>query len=274
MPDAGCRMPEARSQKPDTGYLLVWKRACERSVICQRACERSASEAICYLEASLRAICKRSDLSSGSELASGLIADSCNLPSMSTVAVVVAAEPGEGFEGSKYLTVVHGTPMLEGIVREVARWPVDDVIVVLGSDGEQIAEQADLGATTIIIDPGWSEGESSPIRAALDLVTRDRSVDLIVLVRGDQPGVEGSVAEALIDAARQEGADAVTPRYRYAQGWPVVIGPSLWDRFLSIEGGLDVHDVIATHANTSEEVWVDHLEPRVIAVQDDLRRDR
>lgn len=193
---------------------------------------------------------------------------------MSTVAVVVAAEPGEGFEGSKYLTVVHGTPMLEGIVREVARWPVDDVIVVLGSDGEQIVEQADLGTATIIIDPGWSEGESSPIRAALDLVTRDRSVDLIVLVRGDQPGVEGSVAEALIDVARQADADAVTPKYRYAQGWPVVIGSSLWDRFLSIEGGLDVHDVIASHANTREEVWVDHLEPRVIAAQDDLRRDR
>jgi len=193
---------------------------------------------------------------------------------MSIVAVVVAADPGEGFEGPKYLVDVHGDPMLETIVADVARWPVDDVIVVLGDNGEEIAERADLGTATIIIDPGWDEGQASPIRAALDLVTRDRSVDLIVLVRGDQPGVESSVAEALINVACEGEADAVTPKYRYAQGWPVVIGSSLWDRFMSLEGSVDVHDVIATHANSGEEVWVDHLEPRVIAVRDDLLTER
>ena len=193
---------------------------------------------------------------------------------MSTVAVVIATEPGRGFDGSKYLVDIHGFPMLETIVADVGRWPVDDVIVVLGDDGEEIAELADLATATIIIDPGWSEGQASPIRAALDLVTRDRSVDLVVLVRGDQPRVESSVPEALISVAHEADADAVIPKYRYAQGWPVVIGPSLWDRFLSLEGSLDVHDVIATHANSIEEVWVDHLEPPVIAVQDDLSTER
>jgi CTP:molybdopterin cytidylyltransferase MocA len=193
---------------------------------------------------------------------------------MSTVAVVIAAEPGEGFKRSRYLADVRGVPMLEGIVREVARWPVDDVIVVLGSNSEEIAERADLGSATIIIDPDWHEGQSSPIRAALDLVSRDRSVDLVVLVRGDQPGVEGTVAEALIEAAINDDADAVVPKYRYAQGWPVVIGPDLWDRFLSIEGSLDVHDVIATHASTRLDVWVDHLEPRCITDSEDLPGER
>ena len=189
---------------------------------------------------------------------------------MSTVAVVLAAEPGTGFEGSKYLANVHGAPMLETIVSSVAAWPVDDVVVVLGADGDEIVERADFATATIIIDPGWSEGEASPIRAAMDLVTRDRSVDLIVLVRGDQPGVEGSVVESLIDMARSSDVDAVTPKYRYAMGWPVVVGPGLWDQFMSIEGNLDVHDVIATHANLKEEVWIDHLEPTIIRVHDDL----
>lgn len=193
---------------------------------------------------------------------------------MSTTAVVLAAEPGEGFQGSKYLTDVHGGPLLETIVSEVALWPIDDMIVVLGSDAEEIAERADLGTATIIIDPGWREGMASPIRAALDLVSRDRSVDLIVLVRGDQPGVEGAVAESLIDVARETDADAVTPKYRYAEGWPVVIGAGIWDSFLSIEGSLDVLDVVASHANIKEQVWVDHLEPRVIADQDDLQGER
>lgn len=193
---------------------------------------------------------------------------------MSIVAVVLAAEPGEGFEHSKYLADVHEAPMLESIVDDVAGWPVDDVIVVLGSDGEEVADRADLGGATIIIDPGWSEGGASPIRAAFDLVTRDRAVDFVVLVRGDQPGVERSDVEALMDVAHESGADATMPKYRYAVGWPVVIGPGLWARFLSLEGGLEVHDVIATHANSTEEVWVDHLEPQVIDTWDDLSRQR
>jgi CTP:molybdopterin cytidylyltransferase MocA len=193
---------------------------------------------------------------------------------MSTVAVVIAAEPGEGFEGSKYLASVHGAPMLESIVRGVAQWPVDDVVVVVGSDGEDIVRSSDLGEATIIIDPEWSEGMASSMRAALDLVTRDRSVDIIVLVRGDQPGVERSVAEALIDAARESGADAVVPKYRYATGWPIVIGPGVWETFLSIEGDLDVHDVVATHARATEEVWVDHLAPPVIVAPGDLSQER
>ncbi len=54
--------------------------------------------------------------------------------------------------------------MLEGIVSDVFGWPVDDVVVVLGSDADEIAERVDFKSATIIIDPGWNEGASSPIR--------------------------------------------------------------------------------------------------------------
>ena len=102
-------------------------------------------------------------------------------------------------------------------------------------------------------------------------MTRDRSVDRVILVRGDQPGIEHDVAELLIESA-QDDADAIVPKYRYAQGWPVIIGVSLWDRFLSLEGSVDVLDVVASHAHVVQEVWVDHLEPHVVVTKDDLVR--
>ncbi len=199
-----------------------------------------------------------------------LSAVGCRLPRMSTVAVVLAVEPGEDFDTPKYLVDLGGTPMLEGIVSDVFGWPVDDVVVVLGSDADEIAERVDFKSATIIIDPGWNEGAASPIRASLDLITRDRSVDLVLFVRGDQPGIEAEMVAALIDRAHEGGADAVIPKYRYAQGWPVVVGPALWDRLLSLEGTLDVHDVINTHASARDEVWVEHLEPRCVLELDDL----
>ena len=191
---------------------------------------------------------------------------------MSTVAVVLAAEPAEGFVIPRYLADVHGAPMLEGVVKLVLKLPVDEVVVVLGSQAEEIVERIDLGRATIVIDPGWAEGGASPMRAALDLVTRDRAVDHVVLVRGDQPGIEREIAESLIEVAQDADADAVVPKYRYARGWPVVIGAALRDRLLSLEGSLDVLDVIASHAKTVQEVWVDRLEPHVVATKDDLAR--
>jgi len=189
---------------------------------------------------------------------------------MSIVAVVLAADRGEGFEEPKYLTAIHGVPLLEAVVNDATGWPVDEVIVVLGADGEQIAERAELGDVSIVIDPEWREGEASPIRAVLDLISRDRSVDLVVLARGDQRGVEGRLVASLVEVARDTNADAVVPKYRYAKGWPVVIASTLWSQFLGLEGSIDVHDVITTHAGTIEEVWFDHLAPVIIATADDV----
>ncbi len=191
---------------------------------------------------------------------------------MSIVAVVLAADQGEGFDQPKYLTVVQGTPLLEGVINEVTQWPVDEVIVVLGSDGEVIADSVKRDDVSIVIDPEWGEGEASPLRAVLDLVSRDNSIDLVILARGDQRGVGSDVVGSLVDVALETSADAVVPKYRYARGWPVVIAPVLWRIFLGLEGTIDVHDVIKTHARNVEEIWIDHLGPAIIGDADDIPR--
>ena len=191
---------------------------------------------------------------------------------MSTVAVILAADAGEGFLEPKYLTQIHGTTLLEGVIEGARSWPVDDIVVVLGSDSDVVVSSTEIDGVSILIDPDWDEGGASPIRAAIDLVSRDRSVDLVLLARGDQPGVEASIVSTLLDVASESDADAVVPKYRYARSWPVVIGPALWDRFLGLEGDIDVHDVITTHAGPVEEVWIDHLAPRIIGSAEDARR--
>ncbi len=191
---------------------------------------------------------------------------------MSTVAIILAADPGEGFLEPKYLTRVQGAPLLERVMKDAAKWPVDEVVVVLGSNGDTIVSSMEFDGATILIDPCWEEGGASPLRASLDLVSRDRAIDLVVLARGDQPGIDSGLVSELIDAARESGADAVVPKYRYARSWPVVIGPGLWEHFLGLEGDVDVQDLITTHADSIEEVWVDHLAPRIITSLDDASR--
>ncbi len=189
---------------------------------------------------------------------------------MSTTAIILAADSNPEFPGPKYLASVVGEPMLQMVVDDAATWPVDEVVVVLGADAALIAEAIDFRGHTVIIDPEWSEGSASPLRAALDLASRDRSTHLCVIARGDQPGVDAVTVGALVDAANKEGADAVVPKYRYSVGWPVVLDDTLWNHLLGGEGTVDLLAVIASHGVSVEEVWFDHLAPTVYATPADL----
>lgn len=189
---------------------------------------------------------------------------------MSTVAIILAADAAQGFSGSKYLALLRGKCLLQHVVDAAAEWPVDSVIVALGSDAEEIVDAIDFGGCTVVIDPEWAEGSASPLRAALDLASRDRVTRLCVVARGDQPGIDGATVGALIDMASDTSADAVVPKYRYAVGWPIVLDYSIWEHLLGGEGSVNLHDVVASHASTVEEVWYDRLSPQMYDKPDDF----
>ena len=193
-----------------------------------------------------------------------------SLSRVSTTAIILAADSNPEFSGPKYLASIVGESMLQMVVDDAVTWPVDEVVVVLGADAAQIAEAVDFRDHTVIIDPEWSEGSASPLRAALDFASRNRSTQLCVIARGDQPGVDAETVGALVDAANAEGADAVVPKYRYSVGWPVVLDDTLWKHLLGGEGNVDLLAVVASHGVSVGEVWFDYLPPTVYATPADL----
>ena len=180
---------------------------------------------------------------------------------MSTVAIILAADAGQDFATTKYLASVRGSSMVAQAIESCLAWNVDERVVVLGSDADLIAETIGDPEITLLIDPEWREGSSSPIRAALDLVTRDRSVERCVLARADQLDVSPEVVNELIAAALVSDADVVLPKYRYARGLPVVIGPDMWRHLLGQEGDATLLDSISLHATSTDEIWFDRIAP-------------
>jgi hypothetical protein len=53
-----------------------------------------------------------------------------------------------------------------------------------------------------------------------------------------------------------------------------VLDVPLWEHLLGGEGSVEVLDVIASHADAVEEVWLDHLAPARYVVPDDLPQSR
>lgn len=187
-----------------------------------------------------------------------------------TVALVLAVDRGEGFRGSKYLERVGPRRLLESVVDDVRTWPVDDVVVVLGPDDEQVARTADLGAALLVLDPEWREGLAASLRVGLDTLMRERGIERVILTRGDQPRIDAEVIARLVEAQQEVGCVAAVPKYRYARGWPVVIGRDLWERFLGLEGDVDVLAVLEAHPDGVSEVWFDRLAPARVMSPSDL----
>lgn len=192
--------------------------------------------------------------------------------SVRTVALIAATDPGEGFGSSKYLEPIRGVPMIESVVGEAWGWPVDDVVVVLGGDAEEVIAGADLGGSTVIIDPDWNEGLAASLRVGVDLLLRGPAVDRIVIAFGDQPGIDATTVASLVEASARSAA--TVPKYRYRRGWPIVVSSSLFDLVLGLEGDPDLHDILESHSGNITEVWFDRLQPPRVTVPDDLPRAR
>jgi len=184
-----------------------------------------------------------------------------------SVAVVIANDPGSGFTGPKYLETVGGRRLIDVVLADVATWPVDEAILVLGPGAEDVLDEMADTEATVVIDPEWEEGLAASLRVGLDVVMRGPGTDLVVVAYADQPGVTAdTVGRLILEAA---GATAVVPKYRYRRGWPIVLSAKAWERLLGLEGDVDLLDVLESHPGGVVEVWFDRLErPRIKAPTD------
>lgn len=187
-----------------------------------------------------------------------------------TAAIVLAAGSSSRLGSPKQLVELDGRPMLETVVAAVAAWPVDEVVVVLGSAAEEILEAVDLGDATVVVNEGWDEGIASSIRVGLDVLTRDPSWERVFIVLGDQPRIPTDIPERLLTVAEDSHRPAVVPVYRYERGNPVLFERSLWPRLMTLEGDSGAAALLRTHPDWVEEVRFDHLPPRDVDTSSDV----
>ena len=189
---------------------------------------------------------------------------------MKVAAMVLAADVGSGFVGPKHLAPFRGSTLIEEVVAEVHQWPVDEVIVVLGPHAEEIVDRADLGDAIIVIDLEWKEGEAAAVRVGIDTLYRLDEFDTVVLTHADYPGTGADEVARLLEQHTDGHKPAVVPKYRYAIGYPAVIGEMLWPRLISMEGASVFDQILATHPDWVEEVWFDRQPAKRAMTPDDL----
>jgi CTP:molybdopterin cytidylyltransferase MocA len=124
--------------------------------------------------------------------------------------LVLAAGEGRRFGGPKAPVVVDGERLVDRAVRVLREGGCDPVYVVLG------AWVGDVPGSVTILNPEWSEGMGSSLRAGLGAVDADRVIVTLV----DLPGLTGE-AVARLAATPARIAQAA---YDGERGHPVLLG--------------------------------------------------
>ena len=189
---------------------------------------------------------------------------------MKVAAIVLAVDNSPGFQGSKYLSQFHGATLIETVVAEVHKWPVDTVLVVLGTAADAILEQADLGDSLIVVDLEPDGGAVAGLRIGIDTLYRLDEYDTAILMHADQPGSSAAEVARMLEHHQKGHKPAVIPKYRYSTGHPVVVGEVIWPRLISMEGTTSFDHVLQAHPDWVDEVWFDRLPPRRVSAPGDL----
>lgn len=189
-----------------------------------------------------------------------------NVAGMTTATALVLAAGGSTRLGRpKQLLEWEGRPLLERVVAAVTRWPVAEIVVVIGADADAVLDAVEFPeAATVVLNEEWQEGIASSLRAGLDMLTRGRGPDWAFVVLADQPDVLPEVPERLLEVANVTHRPAVLPVYRYQRGNPALVSRALWPRLMSLEGDRGASGLFEAHPEWVEEVRFDLPMPRDI----------
>ncbi|MEV6342509.1 nucleotidyltransferase family protein [Actinoplanes sp. NPDC051851] len=166
---------------------------------------------------------------------------------MMTAGLVLAAGEGRRYGMPKALVRHRGKLLVEHAVETLRLGGVADGVVVLGAAAERVRAAAP-GLAGTVVNPGWSSGMGSSLRAGLAALEGTGAQAAVVLLV-DMPGV---TPEAVRRIAGHASPDAlVMGGYGERRGHPVLLGREHWAGVAATATGdrgardyLRAHDVL------------------------------
>ena len=173
------------------------------------------------------------------------------MPESQFVAGLVLAAGGSSRLGEpKQLLPYLGTTLLGSVLDTARSCGFDQLVVALGGAADDVRSTLDLSGADVVVNEGYGEGCSSSIAAALPVL--HAHVDTLVLMLGDQPGVEPATVSSLV--AGRGSAPLAVCRYEDGRGHPFAFGRAVFDDLASLHGDKGVWKLLDRRAEEVVEV--------------------
>jgi molybdenum cofactor cytidylyltransferase len=170
-------------------------------------------------------------------------------------AILLAAGASSRMGCPKALLPWGGTTLVGYAIRELLRAGASLIVVVLGSDAEQVIEVLPHNRDVVpVFNPNYASGRSSSVRAGAARVPADAQA--LILQSVDQP-CPAEIIELLYRAAENDGVDVAIPVFAARRGHPVCISGRLIPELAAVqEEDQGLRAVVRRHADSTLEVPV------------------
>ena len=175
--------------------------------------------------------------------------------------LVLAAGASSRLGQPKQLLPFGTTTMLGKVIAEArAATALDEVIVVLGGAAAEVRRQVDLAGATVVENPEFTTGCSSSYRTGLGAI--NPRAEAVAILLGDQPGVDYTVIDTVVDAWRRTRDPIMLAAYRTREGHPLVFARALFDQLEVLQGDKAAWKIVDARRAEILTVAVDRPHPR------------
>lgn len=174
---------------------------------------------------------------------------------MRVATIILAAGSSSRLGQPKQLLRQKGTTLVRRIAEIALSLYTGPVVVVLGANGEKVAQEVANLPLITALNTDWAEGLAASLRVGLTAIP-DEPIDAFLILLTDQPHVTSDLLRQLIDVRQKTGRGIVASRYAE----PAHLGvPALFDsryktEFMTFTGDVGARKLIRQHPDDCAEV--------------------
>jgi len=163
--------------------------------------------------------------------------------------IVLAAGKSTRMEGqNKLLAVVHGKPMIRGVVEAALDSKVDETLVVLGWEERKVREVLTDLPCRLIVNKEFERGQSSSLNAGLNEIAPETTA--VLVLPGDIAEIDSRSIDKVIDSYISNGGTILVAAHKGKFGHPILIDRRLFSEIAQInEETRGLKSVVRKHEN-------------------------
>lgn len=171
------------------------------------------------------------------------------------IGIILSAGESKRMGTPKQLLPWGKTIVLQRIVDMASASRLEMILLILGCRADEIAGRISLSPQSrILVNQDFREGMGSSVQCGIRNSPPDAEAFMILL--GDQPLVDTSAINRLIDSYYENGKGIVIPVYNGRRGHPVLFAARFKSELLAI-GDQGAREVVHKHAGEILEVPMD-----------------
>ncbi len=174
--------------------------------------------------------------------------------------IVLAAGQSKRMGRPKMALPWGDTTVVGKVITTLGRSSLSEICVVTGGDRAQV-EQAvrEVKLVTpleLVFNPFYrQDGMISSIQVGLAAL--GKRVEAAIIALGDQPQIELTTIEAVLEAFKQQQASMIVPSYKMHRGHPWLVRRTLWGEIQGVKPPQNMRDFLNANAAQIHYVLVD-----------------